>query len=58
MTFVHKSNRDRHVKTKHSNTLIPISSMDASLQENMTRNVDERNNEHEILDVTFISDNR
>ena len=32
--------------------------MDASLQENMTRNVDERNNEHEILDVTFISDNR
>ena len=49
MTFVRKSNRDRHVKTKHSNTLIPISSMDASPQENVTRNVDERNNENEIL---------
>ena len=56
MTFVRKSNRDRHVKTKHSNTLIPISSMDASPQENVTRNVDERNNENEILDVSFISD--
>ena len=56
MTFVRKSNRDRHVKTKHSNTLIPISSMDASPQKNVTRNVDERNNENEILDVSFISD--
>ena len=32
MTFVRKCNRDRHVKTKHSNTLIPISSVDASPQ--------------------------
>ena len=55
MKFVRKSNRDRHVKTKHSNTLIPISSMDASPQENVKRNVDERNNENEILDVSFIS---
>ena len=30
--------------------------MDASPQENVTRNVDERNNENEILDVSFISD--
>ena len=58
MTFVRKSNRDSRVKTKHSNTLIPISSMDASPQENMTRNIDERNNENEILDMSFISDNR
>ena len=56
MTFVLKFNRDRHVKTKHSNTLIPTSPMDASPQENVTRNVDERNNENEILHVSFISD--
>ena len=56
MTFVRKANRDRHVKTKHSNTLILISSMEISPQENVTRNVDERNNENEILDVSFISD--
>ena len=30
--------------------------MDASPQENVTRNVDERNNKNEILDVSFISD--
>ena len=30
--------------------------MDASPQENVTRNVDERNNENEILDVSFICD--
>ena len=29
--------------------------MDASPQENVTRNVDERNNENEVLDVSFIS---
>ena len=46
MTFVRKSNQDRHVKTKQSNILIPISLMDASLQENVTRNADERNNEN------------
>ena len=56
MTFVRTSNRDRHVKTEHSNTLIPISAMDASPQENVTRNVDERNNENEILDVSFTSE--
>ena len=46
MAFVRKSNGDRHVKTKHSNALIPISSMDASPQENVTKNVDEKNNEN------------
>ena len=30
--------------------------MDASPQENVTRNVDERNNENEMLDASFISD--
>ena len=51
MTFVRESNEDRHVKTKHSNTLIPISSMNAPPQENVTRN-----NKNETLDVSFISD--
>ena len=55
MTFVRESNEDRHVKTKHFNTLILISSMNALPQENVTRNVDERNNENETLDVSFIS---
>ena len=54
MTFVRKSNRDRHVKTKYSNTLIQISSVDASPQENVTRNIDETNNENEISDVIYI----
>ena len=56
MTFVRKSIRDRHVKIKHSNTLIPFSSMDASPQENVTGNVDEKHNKNEILDVSFTSD--
>ena len=30
--------------------------MDASPQENVTRNVNQRNNENEILDVSFLSD--
>ena len=30
--------------------------MDASPQENATRNVNQRNNENEILDVSFLSD--
>ena len=56
MTFGRRSNLDTHLKTNHSNTLFPISSMDASPQENVARNVDERNNGSEILDVPFISD--
>ena len=57
MTFERISNCDRHVKTIHANdTLMPVLSMVGSPEKCAAMNVDERKNEREILDVSFISD--